>query len=518
MSNSELNSEPVATAWLAGGNSLIISRKALTLLGIALATFILALECYEYLFSGAYLDHVEGEVIVSGWQYVHGQLLYEMQDGAPRFATFYGPLAYLLQVPALMLLGANVAISKLTSMMALLTTILVISVHFIHHPSEGDARHGICFLVAALLLFSPVSFWVRSDPLETLLAAIAVASTASRRGEVWVGICMGLAVNLKVHAFFYFTPLLVDLWGRRSIRAPVVAVGVASATFILPFLAPRISLEDYVRGLAQQIGNRGQTSSQLWPISITLSLLLFPLALPLVTQRQQRRTKIYAAATLLTALLLLYPATAPGCGAYHFLPLVPVLADVRYRLRPNGIGAELTPVAIIVVAYLGAGQILRELAAGRGSDLVSSEALTLARQSKIQPVQVGYGDNQRSYLLSQLSRTVLALNLYPAVIDAHVLMELREAGVDGSARWVNDLAECRIRRWLLPQGERPFAVNSYYYDNKPLFDPRFRQAFFKNYQLVKRTKLFDLWDCNPGQQSNKINTSSEVGRRPPVAR
>ena len=501
MSNSGLESDRVAAPWRSaastGGNSLIIDRKALTLLGIALATFVLALECCRYLFSGAYLDHVEGDIVISGWQYVHGQPLYQMQDGAPRFATFYGPLAYLLPMPALILLGANVAVSKFTSMIALLATILVVGGHFIRHPSQGDARHGICLLVAALLLFSPVSFWVRSDPIETLLVAIAVASAPSRRGEAWVGVCMGLAVNLKVHAFFYFAPLLVDLWSNRGMRAPLVAGGAAIATFILPFLAPGISLEDYVRGLAQQIGNRGQTPSQLWPISMTLALLLLPLALPLATQRQHRRTKIYATAALLTALLLLYPATASGCGAYHFLPLAPVLADVRYRLRPNGVSAELTPVAIIVVACLGAGQTLRELAADRGSDLVSAEALALARHSTVQPVQIGYGDNLHSYLLSQLSRTVLSLNSYPAVIDAHILMELREAGIDGSARWVRDLAECRIRRWLLPRGEPPFAVNSFYYDNKPLFDPVFRRTFTEHYKITKHAKFFDLWDCSP---------------------
>ncbi len=479
-------------------SSLIIDRRVLTLTVLALATLVLALECYEYLFSGAYLDHVEGELAIGGWQYIRGQALYQLQDGAPRFATFYGPLAYLLQVPALLLFGATVGVTKLTSIAALLATILIMIGHFIRRPSEGDVHRGICFLIVALLLFSPVSFWARSDPIETLLAAIGVASAPSRRGELWVGICMGLAVDLKVHAFLYFIPLLADLWSRKGIWAPLIAVAVSLATFILPFLAPRISFEDYVGGLAQQIGNRGQTSSQLWPISTTLSLLLLPVVFSAVNQYHRPRVKISAAATLLTALLLVYPATAAGCGAYHFLPLVPALAELYYRLKPNGVIAELTPAAILVVACLGAGQTLREVAAGRGSDLVSTEALTLARQSNAQPVQIGYGDSLHSYLLSQLSRTALALNSYPAVIDAHVLMELREAGIDGSTRWVPDLAECRIRRWLLPRGERPFAVKSYYYDNGALFGERFRRAFFEHYKLVEHTKLFDLWDCKLG--------------------
>lgn len=242
--------------------------------------------------------------------------------------------------------------------------------------------------------------------------------------------------------------------------------------------------------------------SQIWPISITLSLLLLPIAIPLVAQRQQQRAKIYAAAALATSLLLLYPATAPGCGAYHFLPLVPVLADVRHRLRPGGISAQLAPVAILVVASFSTSQVLEEIGAERGSASVAAEALALARESPIQPVQVGYGDNRHSYQLSQLSRTVLALNSYPALIDAHVLMELREVGIDGSDRWIPYLSECLVQRWLLPKGERPFAVTSYFYDNKLLFGNRFRHAFLDHYKLVARTKSFDLWDCTTDHQSS----------------
>jgi Glycosyltransferase family 87 len=480
-------------------NSALIFRRALAFIGIGLASFVLVLECYRYLLSGSYLDHVEGNVLISGWQYVHGEPLYRMQDGAPHFATFYGPLAYLLEVPALILLGASVTVSKLTSLLALLATVLIVSAHFVRHPCAGDARRGIFFLLAALLLFSPVSFWVRSDPIETLLVAIAVSSTTSHRGPLWVGICMGMAVNLKVHAFFYFLPLLADLWWSSGRRAVLITIGTAVLTFILPFFGPRISFGDYVRGLAQQIGARRQTWSQIWPISISLSLLLLPVAIPLLTQRQQRRTTVYAAATLATALLLLYPATAPGCGAYHFLPLVPIIADLCYRLEAIAISAELTPAAILVVACLGASQILRELSINRGSNLVSTEALALARHSTVQPVQVGYGDNRQSYQLSQLSRTVLALNSYPALIDAHVLMELHEIGIDGSARWIHYLTECRIRRWMLPKGERPFAIDSYFYDNEPLFSQRFRQAFFDHYKLVEQTKHFAIWDCIPNR-------------------
>ena len=164
----------------------------------------------QYLYSGAYLDHIEGNVVISGWQYIHGAPLYETQNGAPRLATYYGPLAYLAEVPTLLLFGATVAASKLTSILALLGTVMMLSAYFIRQASS-EARHGIFLLVAALLLFSPMSFWVRPDPIETLLVAGAVVSTLSHRRPLWLGICIGLAVNLKIHAVFYFLPILVDL-------------------------------------------------------------------------------------------------------------------------------------------------------------------------------------------------------------------------------------------------------------------------------------------------------------------
>jgi hypothetical protein len=408
-----------------GTGALPLCRQLVTFVGIALSILGLVFQCYEYLFSGAYLDHIEGNVVISGWQYIHGEPLYETQDGAPRLATYYGPLAYLAEVPALLLFGATVTASKLTSMLALLGTVAVMSAFFIRHPPSNEARHGIFLLVAALLLFSPMSFWVRPDPIETLLVAGAVVSSASRLRPLWVGICIGLATNLKIHAFFYFLPILADMWWIGGCRVILIAAGSSVVTFMLPFLAPEISLYDYIGELGQQAGGRAPTSAQLPWTLISLALLLLPIAAPLAVQRQPRRVTVYALATLATLALLMKPATFPGAGAYHFLPLVPVLADLRHRLWPKGMDADLTTFIMLFVAWLPVQYTLRTLAAGRGSDLVSAEALATARRSLVLPVQTGYGDNRQSYELSQLSRTVLSLNSYPALLDAQVLMELR---------------------------------------------------------------------------------------------
>lgn len=464
--------------------------------GLALALSGLAVECVRYLLLGAYLDHIESTVVISGWQYLHGSALYEIEDGAPRFSSFYGPLAYLAPVPALLLFGPSVWASKVAAALALVATLGVTARH-LARGGPAPAVAPMLLLAAALLLFGKVSFWVRSDSLLVLVTAVAVALAERRRGALWVGLSIGVAVNLKAHAFLYFLPLLFELWRRDGWRAVPIVAASSLAVFLLPFLLPGISLPDYVAGLVQQMGHR----SHVWSIApgpiLVAALLALPpiLAWPAGPDRRPRQDRAFAAATLATLAVLLYPASFAGAGAYHLLPFLPVLTEAFRRLQPETVAARLAPLAVLLFAVPAAVATVHAMGEHEGEAALAEEALALARQSPSPAIHMGYGDNQRSYMVSQLGKAVLALNGFPALIDAQVLMELDYVGVDGSARWVAYLRDCRVARWLVPKGERPFALAGYYDDDHPLFDDDFRRAFAGNYRLVDSSKNFDIWQC-----------------------
>ena len=84
--------------------------------------------------------------------------------------------------------------------------------------------------------------------------AAAVAASRARFGPAIVGICLGLAVNFKIHAFAYFLPILADAWGRGGWRALACATGVSCTVFAIPFLLPGISFGDYASVLVSQVG------------------------------------------------------------------------------------------------------------------------------------------------------------------------------------------------------------------------------------------------------------------------
>jgi hypothetical protein len=178
------------------------------------------------------------------------------------------------------------------------------------------------------------------------------------------------------------------------------------------------------------------------------------------------------------------------------LPLLPLLVEARHRLKPEGIGAEFAVFPLLFFAAMATSVAFTKLHDRQSWPAYADEALQLARQAPPgTSVDIGYGDNQRSYEIAQLAKAELSFNGYPRQIDAQILMELNKTGIDGSRRWVPYLTQCQVERWIMPRGEEPFAVRSYFYDKVLLFDDAFRQAFLANYRLVAESDHFTVWEC-----------------------
>jgi hypothetical protein len=103
---------------------------------------------------------------------------------------------------------------EVTSLLVLSATIAVMARPLRGRSAAGQARNGMLALIAGLLL--PVSHRVRPDPIETLPVAVAVAIASRRWGAAGLGVCIGLAVNRKVHAVLF--PVVIDL-GAEACRS-----------------------------------------------------------------------------------------------------------------------------------------------------------------------------------------------------------------------------------------------------------------------------------------------------------
>lgn len=469
--------------------------QGLTLFGFAVCSLALLIECGRYLALDFYLDHIEPNVAISGWEYLRGVPLYEMQDGAPHFANLYGPLASLAEAPAFLALGPSVVASKITAILALLATIVVMW-RWLSQKRTPQTADAMLFMVAAFTAMSPWSFWARADPIETLLVAVGIATVGY---PAIAGVCVGLAVNCKVHAFVYFLPILFEIYTRSGWKGLFLLVIFSGFTFLSPFLLPGISIHDYMVTVAIHVAGRSPTSEGLSSWFGYALILSLPVAFPLIQGNGAKPDRVFAITAFASLGLLLYLSTYPGAGPYHLLPLIPVLVAARHRL-PSGTPvtrAALLPV--VMVAFTTAHFCLDRMASGSASGALADEAVELTRNSPVQPAELGYGETEPSYKVIQLAKAKLAFLGKPPAVDAQVLMELRKSGIDGSQRWVRYVSECEIRRWIIPKDEKPFTTGSYY-DDVRLFNASFRQKFAARYHVVATSGHYQIWECesDPG--------------------
>ena len=481
--------------------------------GLFLALGLLVVECALYLSQAAFVDHIESSVLIVGWQYIHGMPMYGIESGAPHFATYYGPLAYLAALPGVLLFGPGITSAKLVFVLAPLAALAILARH-VRQRGPASARATLLLLTSGLLSLGVTAYWLRPDPLEMLLVTAAVVLGAGVTGAFGVGICLGLAVNLKVHAFLYFAPVLFDLLQRRGWRHAALAIGISIVVFLLPFLAHGISLADYRFALAQQVGARS-IDPHLVVLWLYWSLLL---AVPLIAGLTTAGPDVsladrrYTWAAIVTLAVLGYPATFPGAGPYHLMPLIPVLADAFGRLRPRHMVPVLAPIALFAVGVGAFGRAVVMLVGRGGMNAAAQEAVLLADSRPGVSVQVGYGHTLEDYELSQLSRTLLSLHGRPALIDGQVLMELAVAGIDGSQRWIPLLRDCRVVLWVIPRGEEPFTLGTFY-NAAPPFDAAFRTEFHAAYRLEHSGPRFDVWECDgrTGDMGDAKRSAFETG-------
>ena len=123
---------------------------------------------------------------------------------------------------------------------------------------------------------------------------------------------------------------------------------------------------------------------------------------------------------------------------------------------------------------------------------VAVEIKEFTKRYATQTLEMGYGESFESYYFS-FYRPVLVFAGQGITVDAQLLMDAQFDGTDLTPDFVADLRECRTRHWLIPKGERPFLLQSYY-DGKRIFG-KAPEVFLDNYEKSETLNYFDLWSC-----------------------
>jgi hypothetical protein len=469
-----------------------------------------AVEEIRYLAHDAYLDHIEGGnvvVIVTSW--LSGTAPYGRAITAP-WAP-YGPALYLVEAAAVAL-SPTILATKIPPALAFVAAAAFALARFRKEP------WSLALLAGALLLFNPTPIWARSDPFSLAVATAAIAALATKRAPLWIGICGGVLFALKADAACAIVPpavaLLVD---ERRMRRFAVMTLAGAASFLAWFAAPNISLVDYAHGLAGLGRSRALSHEILADVVVDVAALWLPIVALAIARRPKlaRADVAFLASAAAISALLVVPSSFPGSGAYHVLPMAPIFAEALRRVLHADARATTTTtttmttsfltrrldvvafVSLVPLLALGAHSpnqvaIIARLDALEGEAAFARDALAFANENQGHDVQMAFGATR--YQATQTARALLALNGHAPSVDAQALMEAKASGVDATKDLLPLVEGCAVAAWLVPIGDAPFSITSFY-DDEPVFPRSFEDAFLAKHRRYGRTEQLDIWVC-----------------------
>lgn len=489
----------------------------------AAATGYLIYVLYRYLALGIYMDHAEPEVAILAWRLVSGAALYGAPDAATHLVTGYGPLLYLISAGFLALFGPSIAVSKVAAMAALLGALALFAVYVWRRFGAAYVGIGVLAFVCYPLIVSPISFWVRPEAFSVFLVTVALVSTlAADRGRPWltaiiVAACAGLAMNLKVHSFIYFVPIVLRYcivgW---PVKWPLMAI-VSIAFFALPFTLPLISASNYLEMMQSLVSDR-----QIEPAAVRSAIkfsqfFLAPgalLAFAALTNRGglKKPDVLYFAAFLAALTISLYPSSVPGSSWYHMLPFFPITVDLFLRyLRAMEVkpwawlsGLVVVGLAVTIATVTPQKRLLRAFDSISLGPTLAAEVEKFIAEHPGKSLQMGYPSDDQVYYRWTFVRPLLAFAGNPTTISGATSMERQMRGIPPQQAKIDWIRQCRTDLWLIPRQPRlarAFFMNSYLVGKA--FHESIQEAFLESYMQVGATEHYEIWTCgnlNPKPQ------------------
>jgi hypothetical protein len=464
---------------------------------------------FHYLLQGGYLNHTEAKIAELAWGFLRGEQLYRDIAAPDYVINMYGPLLYDVQAAVFALAGGSVFASKLPAIGATVGSVVLLTVYVVRRWGIWPGLLGTAMMAGLLLHNLPFAYWAQSDPLLLLLVTVALVLIGGRpprlSAYLVLGVCGGLLVNLKVYTPVYLLPLIVELWlaegePRRLVRGLAVAGLIGLVVAVLPWLAPNASLLDNLAGVKAVASPRGRldyfrvVEKSLFYL---LPVLLAATSWLLVRRRPSLAEAMPFATFTVTVILVWVPATMPGAGPSHLLPLAPLACALLSQLAAKVERPWLQPVAAVAAAVVMMTALPQQKRhAGSLSNLLpkaaETEVAVFAARHKGESVGMGWGEYEH------YSHTFVGPELVfagsPVLPGAITFMELKASRLPYPTGALAGLSECKPRHWLIPKNDRPFIMVSYYPGGE-IVNQTWRDTFLRNYDKSESLEYFDVWSC-----------------------
>jgi len=361
-----------------------------------------------------------------------------------------------------------------------------------------------CWVVwfATIMLFDRVSnvFTARGgDALMILCMVISLAgvlSQSTRRWGLWLAaIGLGLTWGSKIHAILYWVPLLGLSWERKgrtwTIQLILISIAITTILHVNPF----VSLGGYY-----DILKLASNHPLLWSnwIKNVLFMSVWALLVWGVGKMIKHPFRFNVLWVLQVSSIGIFSvfASKMGAGEWHFLPFFPLLIWQVGKLlephwaslsKPNWLG--LHGLALFASLFIMERLFYYSYVRYQIQDSQKHESELMAIRFKFpnETIIMGYSDPEYypTFLMPLLYRPG-----QPYGWNAASLMDLELGG------WVPTNHNGVLAQYdliIMPNGDYPFKMKTYYPSGVNLFDDAFIAAFYHQFEHYKTGHYYSIW-------------------------
>ena len=481
-----------------------------------------------YLLAEPFFDHVEPAVISISWLVWLGEPLYHGFDSPSVHMQIYGPFLFLIQGVYFGLLNFLFGVQNIgvTLMKLIGTGPALLGMVCMYAACRSGMRRLDALLLTALvatecLIFGPISFYTRADPLLFLLVSSALLIFVKIENltvkAILIGIIGGMAANVKIFAPIYFLPIALLMWCRHGVKGILTPVVPGALVLAAPFISAQFDIAIYLQHI---ISPKHRIELGIFFENLRNgAFLMVPFVAALIRLRYQlgdarREILLYCSALIVTGVVVARTGAIPGGGPWHYLPLLPLIAFglILVRQAVNGRidgGAEQLVFfgksrlaralaggfAILLLLQVGINQyFVVKLIATRFTTGVVADIREILQKMEGGNVHMGYGATRKGYHLTYY-RPLLVFGGHGYFLDSVAVMDLKRNGIPIPPAVRERVASCEFRHWLIPRDEEPFAMRSVFPPRDPLFDRQFRDLFRATFRKSGSTRFYDIWSC-----------------------
>jgi len=461
--------------------------------------------------------HADSQVASVSILASHGGPIYVDPLSAQRYTLPYGPLTYLAVALAVWASGGAIWSLKLVGVLAGLSIIASTTALLVRLYKSGlNGAPAAAFSAATMLYFLTYILSTRADSLQLAITSVTALIVISRLSMTWkvlaLALAAGLLAGLKIHSGLCLVPLGVALLLSGDVRAPVLVIGgiLFGSIVLLPYFHPSVDLQAYLAVL--KLASHHPLSLRLGAAMVAgLAILMIWMVAMYGGMPRDKHDWFLCGTFVGTLLLSSILASKLGAGAHHLLSFLPVsLAIIALRAQRcaaaqkrmavggsrNGFIAATSVILLFAVVHSVQGFRERTYHIAISSSYVGDVA-KLMDQFEGQTVQILPGADRSQWFAQTLAYLPL-LRGNPLIVAVEAEMDLLLVGIPFSDAARSELMKCDRRVWLVPRGDAPLSVHSFYRPQGVLYPPALSAALRDQWTVLAEGDYFTAYGCSHG--------------------